>query len=145
MINPLAIYEELSPLYKISKADLLSLAKRQSEFILESGSSEQAFAFLKKISDLVDKVMSEIKHDAMAEIAKGNNFAHGVKMSVAGKTTYDYSNDPVWADLKAKIKEREDFLRSIKYFIDVLDDETGEVTRVMQAGKKVSDYIKTEF
>ena len=145
MNNPLAIYEELSPLYKISKADLLSLAKRQSEFILESGSSEQAFAFLKKISDLVDKVMSEIKEDAMAEIAKGNNFAHGVKMSVAGKTTYDYSNDPVWADLKAKMKEREDFLKSIKFFIDVLDEETGEVTRVMQAGKKVSDYIKTEF
>ena len=145
MNNPLAIYEELSPLYKISKADLLSLAKRQSEFILESGSSEQAFAFLKKISDLVDKVMSEIKEDAMAEIAKGNNFAHGVKMSVAGKTTYDYSKDPVWADLKAKIKEREDFLKSIKYFIDVLDEQTGEVTRVMQASKKVSDYIKTEF
>ena len=145
MNNPLAIYEELSPLYKISKADLLSLAKRQSEFILESGSSEQAFAFLKKISDLVDKVMSEIKEDAMAEIAKGNNFAHGVKMTIAGKTTYDYSNDPVWADLKAKIKEREDFLRSIKYFIDVLDEQTGEVTRVMQAQKKVSDYIKSEF
>jgi hypothetical protein len=145
MNNPLAIYEELSPLYKITKADLLSLAKRQSEFILESGSSEQAFAFLKKISDLVDKVMSEIKEDAMAEIAKGNNFAHGVKMSVAGKTTYDYSSDPVWADLKAKIKEREDFLKSIKFFIDVLDEQTGEVTRVMQAGKRVSDYIKTEF
>jgi adenylosuccinate synthase len=145
MNNPLAIYEELSPLYKITKADLLSLAKRQSEFIKKSGSSEQATAFLKKISELVTKVMDEIKEDAIAEIRKGNNFAHGVKMSVAGKTTYDYSNDPVWADLKAKMKEREDFLKSIKYFIDVLDEQTGEVTRVMQAGKKVSDYIKTEF
>jgi hypothetical protein len=44
-----------------------------------------------------------------------------------------------------KIKEREDFLRSIKYFIDVLDEQTGEVTRVVQAGKKVTDYIKSEF
>jgi hypothetical protein len=66
-------------------------------------------------------------------------------MSVAGKTTYDYSNDRIWADLKAKIKERENFLRSIKFFIDVVDENTGEVTRVMQAGKKVTDYIKSEF
>ena len=66
-------------------------------------------------------------------------------MSVAGKTTYDYSNDAVWSDLKMKIKEREDFLRSIKYFIDVVDENTGEVTRVMQPAKKVTDYIKSEF
>jgi hypothetical protein len=145
MRNPLAIYNDFSPLYDISKAELKNLAKEQADYILESGSSEKAFAFLKKISELIDKVVDGIKDDAIEEVRKGNNTAHGVKMSVAGKTTYDYSNDAVWSDLKMKIKEREDLLRSIKYFIDVLDEQTGEVTRVVQAGRKVTDYIKTEF
>ena len=145
MRNPLAIYEQFSPLYNISKAGLKSLAKEQADYILESGSSEKAFAFLKKISELIDKVVDGIKDDALEEVRKGNNFAHGVKMSVVGKTTYDYSKDAIWQDLKAKIKDREEFLKSIPFYLDTFNEETGEVVRIVQAGKKVSDYIKSEF
>jgi hypothetical protein len=145
MKNPLSIYEQFSPLYNISKAGLKSLAKEQADYILESGSSEKAFAFLKKISELIDKVVDGIKDDALEEVRKGNNFAHGVKMSVVGKTTYDYSQDKVWQDLKAKIKDREEFLKSIPFYLDTFNEETGEVVRIVQAGKKVSDYIKSEF
>jgi hypothetical protein len=145
MRNPLAIYEQFSPLYDISKAGLKSLAKEQADYILESGSSEKAFAFLKKISELIDKVVDGIKDDALEEVRKGNNFAHGVKMSVVGKTTYDYSQDKTWQDLKSKIKDREEFLKSIPFYLDTINEETGEVVRVVQAGKKVSDYIKSEF
>ena len=145
MRNPLAIYEQFSPLYDISKAGLKSLAKEQADYILESGSSEKAFAFLKKISELIDKVVDGIKDDALEEVRKGHNFAHGVKMSVVGKTTYDYSQDPTWQDLKAKIKDREEFLKSIPFYLDTFNEETGEVVRIVQAGKKVSDYIKSEF
>jgi len=145
MKNPLAIYEQFSPLYNISKAGLKSLAKEQADYILESGSSEKAFAFLKKISELIDKVVDGIKDDALEEVRKGNNFAHGVKMSVVGKTTYDYSQDKTWQDLRAKIKDREEFLKSIPFYLDTFNEETGEVIRIVQAGKKVSDYIKSEF
>jgi len=145
MRNPLAIYNDFSPLYDISKAELKNLAKEQADYILESGSSEKAFAFLKKISELIDKVVDGIKDDALEEVRKGNNFAHGVKMSVVGKTTYDYSQDKVWQDLKAKIKDREEFLKSIPFYLDTFNEETGEVVRIVQAGKKVSDYIKSEF
>jgi len=145
MRNPLAIYEQFSPLYDISKVGLKNLAKEQADYILESGSSEKAFAFLKKISELIDKVVDGIKDDALEEVRKGNNFAHGVKMSVVGKTTYDYSQDKVWQDLKAKIKDREEFLKSIPFYLDTFNEETGEVVRIVQAGKKVSDYIKSEF
>jgi len=145
MKNPLAIYEQFSPLYDISKVGLKNLAKEQADYILESGSSEKAFAFLKKISELIDKVVDGIKDDALEEVRKGNNFAHGVKMSVVGKTTYDYSQDKVWQDLKAKIKDREEFLKSIPFYLDTFNEETGEVVRIVQAGKKVSDYIKSEF
>lgn len=145
MRNPLAIYEQFSPLYDISKAGLKSLAKEQADYILESGSSEKAFAFLKKISELIDKVVDGIKDDALEEVRKGNNFAHGVKMSVVGKTTYDYSQDAIWQDLKAKIKDREEFLKSVPFYLDTFNEETGEVVRVVQAGKKVTDYIKSEF
>jgi hypothetical protein len=145
MRNPLSIYEQFSPLYDISKVGLKNLAKEQADYILESGSSEKAFAFLKKISELIDKVVDGIKDDALEEVRKGNNFAHGVKMSVVGKTTYDYSQDKVWQDLKAKIKDREEFLKSIPFYLDTFNEETGEVVRIVQAGKKVSDYIKSEF
>lgn len=145
MTNPLAIYEELSPLYKFTKAQSKSLVKSQIEYIIESGSSEQAFAFLKKIKELVDPVLEGIKETAINEVRKGNDFAHGVKMTVKGKTTYDYSRDPIWKKLKEKIKQREDYLKSLNFFQDVFDQETGEVTRVFQAGKKVSDYIECEF
>lgn len=145
MNNPLELYEKLNQLYDISKAGLKALAKEQSDYIIESGSSEKAFAFLRKISELIDTVTDGIKDDAIEQVRKGNNFAHGVKMSVVGKTTYDYSKDPTWLDLKAKTKEREDFLKSIPFYIDTFNEETGEVVRVIQAGKKVSEYIKAEF
>jgi len=51
----------------------------------------------------------------------------------------------VWQDLKAKIKDREEFLKSIPFYLDTFNEETGEVVRIVQAGKKVSDYIKSEF
>lgn len=145
MNNPLAIYEQLSPLYNATKADIINLASKQAEYIIETGSSEKAFAFLKKISELVDTVTSGIKEDAINEVRKGNNTAHGVTMTVKGKTTYNYENDAVWVGLRAKLKQREAFLKAINYFIDEVDEETGEVTRIYQAGKKVSDYIESKF
>jgi hypothetical protein len=145
MSNPLAIYEQLSPLYNSSKADIVNLAKKQAEYIIETGSSEKAFAFLKKISELVETVVNGIKEDAINEVRKGNTTAHGVTMSIKGKTTYNYENDAVWVELKTKIKQREDFLKAINYFIDEVDEETGEVTRIYQAGKKVSDYIESKY
>jgi hypothetical protein len=143
--NPLELYEKFSQLYNISKAGLKALAREQSDYIIESGSSEKAFAFLKKISELIDTVTDGIKDDALEEVRKGNNFAHGVKMSVVGKTTYDYSKDKTWLELRAKTKDREEFLKSIPFYLDTFNEETGEVVRIVQAGKKVSEYIKTEF
>ena len=145
MNNPLAIYEQLSPLYNASKADIINLAAEQAEYIIETRSSEKAFAFLKKISELVDTVTGSIKEDAINEIRKGYNTAYGVTMSIKGKTTYNYENDAVWVGLRAKLKQREVFLKAIDYFIDVVDEETGEVTRICQPGKKVSDYIESKF
>ncbi len=62
--------------------------------------------------------------------------AFGVTITKTARSTYDFSgcNDSAWNDLKqkeatlkAEIKERETFLKSIKPGMNIADSETGEI------------------
>ena len=145
MTTALETYHSLSPLYQLSKADLQSLAEKQIEEINDSGSAEQAYAFLHKITTLCDLVKKGISESAINEIEKGNDTAFGLKMQKMGKTTYDYSNDAKHVKLKTEIVNHEMMLKALKSKLTVVDDETGEVTEYYPPIKKVSDFIKTTF
>jgi hypothetical protein len=141
----LQAYESLNPLAEMSKGDLKILSDRQVAEILESGSAEQAFAFLFKIKTLCENVIDGIKESAINEIEKGNDSAFGIKLKKMGKTTYDYSNDLKHVGLKAELSSHEAMLKALKGKLTVVDDETGEITTYYPPIKKVSDYIKTEY
>lgn len=144
-MNELQLYSELAPLATKSKAEITELAQKQIAYIKENGDAENTFAFLKKCSTLLDLVTDGVKEDAMTAIGRGSDYFHGVKMTVESRTTYNYSNDPIWKNLQKQMKERESLLKAIKEPIEVLDPESGEVVKVYPATKKVSDYIKTNF
>lgn len=145
MKNELSIYETFAPLATMSKKEIKDIAKKQGVYIKDLGESERAFAFLKKISELINEAQSEIKDDAITLIERGSNYFHGVKMSVQSKTTYSYENDKEWSELNTKLKERETFLKGLKHPIEVLNKETGEVETIYPPTFKKSDYIKAEF
>lgn len=144
-MNELQLYSELAPLATKSKVEIIELAQKQIDYIKENGDAENTFAFLKKCSTLLDLVTDGVKEDAMTAIGRGSDYFHGVKMTVESRTTYSYSNDPIWKSLQKQTKERESLLKAIKEPIEVLDPESGEVVTVYPATKKVSDYIKTNF
>jgi hypothetical protein len=144
-MTALQTYQSLNPLYELSKADLQSLSDRQIEEILDSGSAEQAYAFLHKITTLCDLVKKGILESVINEVEKGNDSAFGLKMKKMGKTTYDYSNDAKHVALKTEISNHEMMLKALKSKLTVVDDETGEIKEYCPPIKKVSDYIKTEW
>ncbi len=146
-MNTLKSYDSLSNLTTFSKSDLVYLSEKQAEEIKESGSTEQAYAFLIKAKTLIDGTIDQIKEDAIGEVLKGNNSAFGISMKIQGKTTYEYKHDPTWVRLKKELTDYEELMKDKlgKYANMNLVDDDGELKDVKPAVKKVSDYIKCEF
>jgi len=145
MTNTLQTYSSLSNINELSKKDLQALAKAQINEILDADSPEIAFAFLHKITTLCDTVKKGIMEAAITEVEKGNNHAFGIKMAIANKSTYDYSNNELYNKLKEQLETHTEFLKKLKTKITEVDDETGEITVHYPPLKKVSTYIKSEF
>lgn len=129
----------------MSKADIQTLAKKQIEEINDSGSAEQAFAFLEKVSTLCEVVQKGILQSVINEVEKGNDSAFGLKMKVVSKGTPNYTNNALWNKLKTDLDTHTDFLKGLKQKITEVDPETGEITEHLPPIKKYSTYIKTEF
>lgn len=148
MSNKLQAYDSLSSIGSYTKEQLLSLAKEQAKEIIKAQSPEQSYAFLMKVKTLVEECLKEIKESAITEVARGNDFAFGVKMDVQGKTTYEFKHDPKWVELDKDKKEYEELMKrklndTTKFAL--VKEDTGEFVDVKPAFKKVSEYIKTDF
>ena len=80
--------------------------------------SLKTFIQLRSLETSVKIALDKIKGRAIEEgqkLNKGGEKIIGVNCSLMnGRRMYDYSNDSVWNDLKAKMKEREDFLKGLK-------------------------------
>lgn len=71
------------------------------------------------------------------------------KAEVGTKYSYDTSNDVEWERLKtdfetakAKLSERETFLKALKEPMTVLNEETGEVTKIVPPAKRSKPGVK---
>lgn len=104
-----------------------------------------------KDREIVDKVI-----DAVQQYGKGEDASYlGAKFAVGEVgVKYDYSecNDPEWcrlanqkAEIEAKMKEREAFLKGIKGTITVVDEETGEVYQVTGPLKTSTTSVRITF
>lgn len=105
--------------------------------------------FLKN-KDVVDSTIA-----ACERYGKTGALYNGANLCVAEVgVKYDYSacNDPEWddlskqrAELDAKIKARETFLRGIPREATILNEDTGEITKVVPPIKTSSTSVKVTF
>jgi hypothetical protein len=59
---------------------------------------------------------------------------------------YDYSSDPIASELMEKLKERQEFLKSIPVDgITEVDEETGEVRKIYRPAKKSTTTFKINY
>jgi len=137
-------FKSLAPILELSKANIKDQAQLLAGQINESGSPEIAFASLTKFEELIKGIKDSIKSSAMFEIEQGRDYAVGIKLSIMNATRYEY-HDLELERLKEKVKDREQFLKSLKSSISVLDETTGEVVVVQPAIKKVTETIKSQW
>lgn len=103
-----------------------------------------------KDKDVVDSTIA-----ACERYGKTGALYNGANLCVAEVgVKYDYSacNDPEWddlskqrAELDAKIKARETFLRGIPREATILNEDTGEITKVVSPIKTSSTSVKVTF
>lgn len=118
----------------------------------------QAFVQMKALMETAEKFLKNPEivnavQAAAAERGKQAMFA-GAKVAVAYKTDFDYSmcGDSEYDDLKrqeeelkAKIKSRQLFLKSIPDRVDVVDRNTGELTTVVSPLQTKSSSLRVTF
>lgn len=102
--------------------------------------------YLKAMEDVVKIVRhdSGFKECLMDEVDKypEKEFRVGNAVVVkSSRTTYDYSDDSVWADIKSKLTEREKMLKNIGQ--EMADPDSGEI--IKPATRKQSDFLKIRF
>lgn len=115
----------------------------------------EVLVMLKAIEKVSDRVLKEIRENAVTEAAKhqGTSFEfNGCKIEKAELgTKYNYSicNDPVYtqrqilaSDASKRLKEREDFLKALKDPITALDEVTGEVYKIIPPLKTSTTGLK---
>ena len=138
----------------LSKKQIEQLSIKQADELIDSGEAERYYAFLAKFMHSAKVIQDRLKESVLKQIELGNDFAFNVKMTTGRKSDYDYSNcnDPVMNSLlveqekiKGQIAERAKFLKAIKGHLDILDDETGEVTRVFPPSIRTTEYPKCTY
>lgn len=81
---------------------------------------------IKANEDFLRSVKKQLKGDildAADAYLKGDRIINGTEFNVvSGRVKYDFSDDATWADLKAKLSAREEYLKKMPAF----DPETGE-------------------
>lgn len=118
------------------------------------------FATIKAMSDclsqfLKDKSVIDATVEAVGQYGKAGANYNGAHLCVTeAGVRYDFSTcqDPVWddlarqkAELDAKIKERETFLRGVVTPQTIVVDETGEVKTIYGPAKTSATTIKVTF
>jgi hypothetical protein len=111
------------------------------------------------MTDLFDAVKDELRGRVLDEL---NAYTKGEEVTLFGATfevieagtKYDYSgcNDTEYDDLTAAIneltarrKEREKFLRGIKNATTIVNEETGELVRILPPVKSSTTTYKTTW
>jgi hypothetical protein len=96
---------------------------------------------LRALEDISKKIRADIriKNAVYDEAMKHDGQQYnGYEVSVTSRKTADYASDDEWILLKAKVKAREVFLKSLKE--PTIDKDTGEM--VQPARYRVSDVVR---
>jgi len=142
---------QLQDVANLTKSELEIIASQAVYGVMEGQTNPVAvIAVLKKYEKIIELVTKDkdFKDALINELARsGGKQGYGnVEVQYSQTSRADYSNDPVWCDLTAKVKEREAFLKGLPYEgMTVVDEASGEVTKVYPPAKKSSDVIKAIY
>lgn len=141
------IYQHETEIFKmgITKSDIPGIANSLVEDVLENGHVLDIAENIKMMEELMDAVKQDnrFKDYALEELAKyGKQYVspRGIKIepfSAGGRYDFSVCNDPIYNELEAKFKERQEFLKKLpKEGMDIVTTE-GEVVRIYPANKPV--------
>jgi hypothetical protein len=100
---------------------------------------EDTISAIRKDERVKNCIQSEVQKYSEKTIVFGD-----YEITKSQRTTYDYSNDITWVELKEKIKQREELLKAINPSItEIADSKTGEM--LMPPLKKQSDYLTIKY
>lgn len=104
--------------------------------------------FLRAIENVIKDVRKNTEYKDVLEDEVYANPAKTFKVKTANitkgqRTTYDFSGDHTWAELKKSITEREKLLKTVNDHNKVVDEDTGEC--LVQPGRKYTEYLQVKF
>lgn len=109
------------------------------DFELMLKNLEDTISAIRKDERVKNCIQSEVQKYSEKTIVFGD-----YEITKSQRTTYDYSNDSTWVELKEKIKQREELLKAINPSItEIADSKTGEM--LMPPLKKQSDYLTIKY
>lgn len=139
------------------KATAIALANKVTNGELDPITT---FATVKAMSDclsqfLKDKSVMETTVAAVERYGRAGANFNGANLCIAEVgVKYDFSvcDDPEWnelskqkADIEAKLKARETFLRGIPRRATIINEESGEISTVYPPGKSSTTAVKVTF
>lgn len=123
---------ELIKLESLTKAEILSKAQEVINKIADGQADGlkvhlQAKAYIQYYQAIADQSQGYAIDEAEKYGKEGKLLGVGFRIGSTGER-YDYEEDPIYYDLKAKLKAREELLKTaVKMRESIFDDETGEV------------------
>lgn len=132
---------ELSGLLNMSKSDMNAAVSDKLELLSDGWIDEESlFVYAKKLESVAEILVNAVKDKVDSSKFGASYVKFGVKLeSKMTGVKYDYSgcDDADWIKLsyktdvaKIRQKEREEFLKSLKAPLTLVNEDTGEVTTI---------------
>ncbi|PRY38517.1 hypothetical protein CLV58_109244 [Spirosoma oryzae] len=126
----------------LSKAEIEQVA---GNYIAARIASEPTLGLLEQIerAEIALNVMkARVRETVRTEYRNQGGSYGGIQLRFSpGRKTYDFSNDPEWVQLDEAKKQRETYLKALKTPQTLVDEETGETTRICPPIIKQGDDI----
>lgn len=135
-----------------TKKEIVASAAKESQFIIDEGFADipQVLVNSKKIAEYVGAFVKGLESHVRAEVDKGGREGltiNGAKL-ILGSTgdRLDYAEDPVYADLQKKLKDREKMLKMVfDTKVSIADADSGEMIPIIGIKSAAKETLRVTF
>ena len=152
--QPLSIDKQFPNLTEeLNKKQIAVKSLEIAEEFIENGEDlARIYATLARNVAMIEGIMEAIKPTLIKDIQLGGKIVSGCKLEQHNTTRYDYSNTPIWNELKESISildEKRKLIEKTAKGLDRFrncaefrDSETGEVCEIFPAIPSTTETIK---
>lgn len=118
----------------------------------------EVLVILKAFEKATERILKEVRENYVKEADKYSEKSFELfgakleKAEVGTKYNYSICNDPVYnrrlaiaTEANKLVKEREDFLKSLKDPLNIVDEETGELVKIIPPLKTSTESVKVSI